>query len=371
MTDPRITKLAESLVNYSCEIKPGEKVLIELFDCDDALAEELLKAVYNAGGIPFLHTENARAKRAWLMGLTEEQALLQAKWDAARMSDMDAYIAFRGSLNTTELSDVPEERMKIYETIYQNKVHSDIRVNKTKWCVLRYPNGSMAQNAGLSTKAMEDFYFNVCCLDYSKMKRAMQPLKELMEKTDRVRIVSPGTDLSFSIKGQNAIPCAGEMNVPDGEVYTSPILNSVNGKIKYNAPSLYNGFRFTDVELTFKDGKIIAAHANSDERINAVLNTDDGARYVGEFAIGVNPYILEPMCDILFDEKISGSIHFTPGEAYEDADNKNRSAVHWDLVLIQRQSHGGGEIWFDDKLIRKDGIFTLPELYPLNPENLK
>ena len=371
MTDNRLRTLAENLVNYSCRVKPGEKVLIEIFDCEDIIAEELVAAVYRAGGLPFVNMMRSKVQRAWLMGLHEEQAELQAKWDMARMKDMDAYIAFRGNDNSAENADVPEENMRIYNTIYSERVHSDIRVRNTKWCILRYPNSSMAQLSGMSTRAFEDFYFDVCCLDYAKMASAMQSLKALMERTDKVRIVSKGTDLSFSIKGQKAVPCAGECNIPDGEVYTSPIKDSVNGRITYNTPSFYNGFKFENVSLEFKDGKIVTATANDNEKVNAVFDTDEGARFVGEFAIGVNPYILHPMCDILFDEKICGSIHFTPGAAYDDADNGNRSAVHWDLVLIQREEYGGGEIYFDDALIRKDGIFVLDELKCLNPENLK
>ena len=230
---------------------------------------------------------------------------------------------------------------------------------------------SMAQLAKMSTEAFEDFYFQVCNLDYSKMSAAMDSLVELMDQTDKVRLVGPGTDLTFSIKGIKAIKCAGELNIPDGEVYSAPVRDSVNGVVTYNTPSPYQGFTFENVKLTFKDGKIIEATANNTERINKVFDTDEGARYVGEFAIGVNPYILHPMQDILFDEKIDGSFHFTPGQCYDDAYNGNKSNIHWDLVNIQRPEYGGGEIYFDDVLIRKDGRFVIPELEKLNPENLK
>ena len=185
---------------------------------------------------------------------------------------------------------------------------------------------------------------------------------------DKVHIIGPGTDLTFSIKGMPAIPCAGEMNIPDGEVFTAPILDSVNGTIHYTAPTVYQGIPFDGIRLTFENGKIVEAHCNGkDEELNKILDTDAGARFIGEFALGVNPYILKPMYDILFDEKIAGSFHFTPGQAYENCDNTNRSQVHWDMVCIQRPEYGGGEIWFDDELIRKDGIFTDPELAILNP----
>ena len=223
----------------------------------------------------------------------------------------------------------------------------------------------------MSTEKFEDFFFDVCCLDYGKMEKAMQPLVDLMNRTDKVRILDAKTDLNFSIKGIPAIPCAGHCNIPDGEVYTAPVKNSVNGYINYSAPSIYNGIRHDNVRLEFKDGKIVKATSSQPEAIEAVFNTDAGARYVGEFAIGVNPYVTSPMLDILFDEKIAGSIHFTPGACYDEAPNGNNSAIHWDLVHIQTPEWGGGEIYFDDVLIRKDGRFVLPELMCLNPENLK
>ena len=294
-----------------------------------------------------------------------------AKWDGAQMAEMDCYIGIRGAENAAELADVPKERMALYETYYQKPVHSDIRVPKTRWVVMRYPNASMAQLAGTSLERFEDFYFDVCTMDYGKMAKAMEPLVAYMSRTDRVRLVGPGTDLRFSIKNIPVIPCAGECNIPDGEVYTAPVRDSVNGVIAYNTPSPYNGFCFENVRLEFKDGRIVKATANDTERINGIFDVDEGARYVGEFAIGVNPYVLEPMKDILFDEKIQGSIHFTPGCCYDEADNGNKSALHWDLVWIQRPEYGGGEIWFDDVLVRKDGRFVVPELQGLNPENLK
>ena len=370
MTDPRLHTLANKLVNYSCQVKPGEKVLIEIFDCEDVLAEELVEQVFAAGGIPFVNIIRPKVQRAWLMQATEEQIKAQTEWDVARMGEMDAYIAFRGNDNSAEMEDVPEDKMRLYSSIYSKRVHTELRVKKTKWVVLRYPNSGMAQLADMSTRRFEDFYFKVCNLDYQKMSDAMDALLDLFSKTDRVRLVGPGTDIGFSVKGIGAKKCAGHMNVPDGEVYTAPVLDSVNGTITFNTPSYNQGFKFENISLTLKNGVIVEATANDTERLNKILDTDEGARRIGEFSLGINPYITEPMCDTLFDEKIAGSIHFTPGSAYEDADNGNRSAVHWDLVLIQRKEWGGGEIWFDDTLIRKDGIFVIPELTCLNPENL-
>lgn len=371
MTDPRMRKLADSLVTYSCRVQPGEKVLIEIFDCEDIIAEELVAAVYRAGGVPFVDIIRPKVQRAWLMQATKQQIEAQTEWDIARMREMDAYIAFRGNDNSSELADVPQDKMALYQSIYSKKVHSELRVQKTKWVVLRYPNSAMAQLSGMSTRAFEDYYYDVCNLDYAKMSAAMDHLLALMNRTDKVRMTGPGTDISFSIRGIGAKKCAGRMNVPDGEVYSAPVRDSVNGTIAFNTPSFCQGFRFENIRFTFKDGKIIEAQANDTERINRILDTDEGARYIGEFSLGVNPYITDPMCDTLFDEKITGSIHFTPGSAYDDADNGNRSAIHWDLVWIQRPEWGGGEIYFDDRLIRKDGRFVIPELLCLNPEALK
>jgi len=371
MKDHRIEKLAKNLINYSIKLQKGEKVLIENFGLQRELVTALVKEAYEAGGHPFVLLKDNQVDRALLMGAQEEHFNIMAEFEANVMSNMDAYIGLRSGNNINELADVPDDKMKIHGQTIGKKVHSEIRVPKTKWVVLRYPTSSMAQLAKMSTEGFEDFYFNVCNLDYSKMDKAMDNLVTLMNKTDKVRLTGPGTDLTFSIKDIPAIKCAGEANIPDGEVYTAPVRNSVNGKITYNTPSPYQGFTFENVSLTFKDGKIVEATANDSERINKIFDTDEGARYVGEFAIGVNPYILHPMQDILFDEKIDGSFHFTPGQAYDNAYNGNQSNIHWDMVNIQRPEYGGGEIYFDDVLIRKDGRFVLPELEVLNPENLK
>lgn len=368
--DSRIKTLAHNLIHYSTQLQAGEKILIEVFDEALPLAQALIEEAYAVGAIPFLELKNNRLHRSLLQQASPDQLSRIGEWEAARMREMDAYIGLRASQNISELSDVPASQLKLYQQHWSKPVHTDIRVPHTKWCVLRYPNGAMAQLAGMSTEAFEDFYFNVCNLDYKKMAAAMDPLITLMNATDQVRIVGPGTDLTFSIKDIPAVKCSGLRNIPDGEVYTAPVKNSINGTITYNTPSVYQGTTYENIRLTFTDGKISAATANYTEKINQIFDTDEGARYVGEFALGVNPHIATPMRDILFDEKIKGSFHFTPGSAYDTADNGNRSAVHWDLISIQTPEYGGGEIWFDGRLIRKDGRFIVPELAGLNPENL-
>ncbi|MNH89119.1 Aminopeptidase PepS [compost metagenome] len=369
MLDPRLTKLADVLVNYSIKAQPGERVLIEAYGIDPILVKELVKKVHAAGALPFVNLRDHIVLRQLIMESTEAQMQAWADMDMYQMKQMDAYIGVRGGVNINELSDVPADRMKLYNSIYYHPVHFQTRVKDTRWVVLRYPTPSMAQLASMSTEAFEDFYFDVCTMDYGKMSDAMNALKDLMDRTDQVHLVGPATDLTFSIKGIGAIKCAGEMNIPDGEVYTAPVRDSVNGFITYNTPTPHDGFTFENIRFEFSNGKIIKATSNDTDRLNEILDTDEGARYIGEFAIGVNPFIQFPMKDTLFDEKIDGSFHLTPGNSYDDAFNGNQSAVHWDIVSIQRSDYGGGEIWFDGQLIRKDGIFVLPELEPLNPVN--
>lgn len=368
--DTRIKKLADVLVHYSCNIQKGERVLIS-YDGDSAkpLVKQLIKKIYACGGYPYVEIRDSSITREILLGCNEEQLEFMNEYLLHQMKGMQAYIGIRASDNASEHADVPASQQSLYNRVLRPVQRQ--RVDHSKWVVLRYPNNSMAQLANTSLENFEDFYFNVCTLDYGKMDKAMDALKELMDKTDKVRIVGPGTDLTFSIKGIGTVKCSGERNIPDGEIYTAPIKDSVNGIISYNTPSEEEGFTYENVVFEVKNGKIVKATANDTDRINALLDTDEGARYFGEFAIGVNPYILHPMKDTLFDEKIAGSFHLTPGCAYEDANNGNVSAVHWDLVMIQRPEYGGGEIYFDDVLIRKDGLFVLPELEVLNPENFK
>lgn len=371
MKDPRIKELAKILVNHSCRVQKGERVLIDVSGKERELARELIAEVYRVGGYPYVNLNDEVISRALLLGTSEEHMETLSNLALEQMKLMDCYIGIRGIDNVNELSDVPNDKMQLFMKMYKHRVHSEQRVKHTKWVVLRYPNPSMAQLAGMSTEAFEDFYFRVCNVDYEKMAEAMEPLVKRMEQTDQVRIVGPGTDLTFSIKDIPVIKCAGECNIPDGEVYTAPVRDSVNGVITFNTPSVYQGFTFENIRFEFENGKIVKATANDTERINQLLDADEGARYIGEFSIGVNPHISHPMLDTLFDEKIHGSFHFTPGQAYEDADNGNRSSVHWDLVSIQRPEYGGGEIYFDGELIRKDGLFVVEDLIPLNPENLK
>ncbi len=366
MRDPRFAALARQLTSYSTHLRKGEAILLDLYDAPEEFAIELIREVRKRGAHPHVRLHSATVTRELLRGAKEEQYRVLAKHLLAEMKDMDAYLAVRGSHNIAEQSDVAAKDMELAMG-HLRKVN-DHRVKKTKWCVLRWPYPAMAQQAGMSTEAFEDFYFEVCLLDYKALLPAMNALKKLMDRTDQVQLKGPGTDLSFSIKDIPAIVCGGNYNIPDGEVFTAPVKNSVEGVLTYNAPSVYRGIAFDGVRFEFEKGRIVKATAagGGSSELNKILDSDAGARYIGEFALGFNPMILEPMRDILFDEKIAGSFHFTPGQAYEEADNGNRSQVHWDLVNIQRSDYGGGEVIFDGKVIRKNGKFLAKSLAKLN-----
>ncbi len=368
MQDPRIDKLANVLIHHSCRLQPGQKVLIEAFDLPEPnLICRLVDEACRIGAIPTVNIKHNAVLRSLYRGATEDSMKLAGKFEAAVMTEMDAYIGVRGSANSNEFADVPGARMDLYQQHWWQPVHVQIRVPQTRWVVLRYPTPSMAQAASKSCEQFEEFFFDVCTADYAKMAEDLKPLKARMEAADQVKITAPGTDLTFSIKDIPVIPCAGESNIPDGECFTAPVRDSVNGTIQFNTSSRYQGTVFDGIRFELKDGKIVSATCrNAPERLNQVLDSDEGARYIGEWSFGTNNRILHPMLDTLFDEKIGGSFHFTPGNAYEEADNGNRSRVHWDLVLIQRGDYGGGEISFDGEVIRRDGFFLPDDLQPLN-----
>jgi len=371
MKDQRIETLAKNLVDYSCKVKAGDSVIIEGSEQAKDLIIALVRYIYSKGCFPFVRLSNEQISREVLLGVTEDFSKKLCNYTLPMFKEAAAYIGIGVSNNAFETSDVPNEKKQIHSKFYSKPIHIDIRVKKTNWVILRYPNASMAQLAHMSLEKFEDYFFDVCNLDYKKMRDAMKPLKKLMESTDKVRIVARDTDLTFSIKGQKTKICSGESNIPDGEIYTAPIRDSVNGKIRFNVPSLCKGIVHNDITLTFKDGKIIKESSSNTEALTQEFNVDEGARYTGEFAFGVNPYVTAPILDTLFDEKMVASIHIAMGNCYDDCSNGNKSQNHWDMVQSHSHENGGGKIYFDDVLIRKDGIFVLDELKGLNPENLK
>lgn len=364
MFDPRNKALADKVITYSTATKPGENVLIELFGTNGVhLAQEMARAVIDAGAVPFVVIRDTETER-----IIRERGSREL-WDRVRevsglplMQQMDVYIGVRAGENIYELSGVGKDQNKAYSEGYLLPVHMEERVNNTRWCVMRYPSAAFAMNAKMPTAQFADFYYRACLLDYALLNERMKPLHELLARSRDLRMVGEGTDISFSIEGQSWIPCAGELNIPDGEIFSSPILTSVNGHITY-APTVYEGKPFEFIKLVVRDGVVVDFDSSNNKGLEEILDTDEGARRFGEFSFGTNPYIDSPMYDILFDEKIWGSNHLTLGKCYDIAPNGNQSAVHWDLVCI------GANVYLDGELIREGRQFVRPELLPLNPEN--
>lgn len=362
--DPRMQKLARQVMGYSVAVKPREKVLIEAWDGSEDLACALAKAAQERGAYPYVQLCSMAVQRRLLLEGTEEYWKAWADYELHRMREMDAYVVIRRQENINEYADVPAEKLTCFNRC--NGVVQAQRLNHTRWCVLRYPNTSMAQLSGMSTEQFEDFFYNACCIDYEELNRVASALNRLAAKTDKVRIVAPDTDLTFSIRGMCQLESlCGIYNLPCGETGISVVTDSANGYIHYNIPSSYQGFVFQDIRLVLKDGLIVEATSNNTELMNRILDTDANARRIGEFSLGFNPMITRPITDTLFDEKMAMSLHFTPGNS-----PYNPSAIHWDIVQSHSPEYGGGEVWFDDVLIRKDGRFVVEELLELNPENM-
>lgn len=362
-------KLAEKLVNYSCNVQKGEKVLITYSDTSNSFIELLIEEITKVGAIPLVYRLDKRIKRRLLLNSSTEMFEYYRDIISPIMESCDAVILIGGSQNDFELSDVPSSTLRDYSRIYVEPVHFQIRCKK-KWCLLRYPTYSFAQSSHMSSEKFAEFFFNVCTLDYESLDKKMNPLKDLMEHTDRVRIETPTTNLSFSIKNMPAIKCSGQCNIPDGELYTAPVKDSINGTIVFNVPAVNNGLEFNNIRLTFENGRIVDHDCNLPVEFQEILDTDEGSRYMGEFAFGLNPYCVSSVKDILFDEKMSSSIHMAIGSSYDDCFNGNKSAVHLDLIQSHLPANGGGKIYFDDQLIYEDGKFLLPNLVALNSENL-
>ncbi len=364
MNDPRDRRLAQNLVRTSLKVSPGEKVLLDFRGPSTfGLLREVITETTRAGGVPFvLYGEDAMTRR-FLMDATEDQVESWGSIHETLMRTMQCYMRVNGADNPFDLADVSDDARKWEREHYMSRVHLKIRVPNTKWVVLRYPANSMAQQARMSQEAFAELYYRVCNLDYERFSRAMDPLKELMERTDRVRLTAKDTDVELSIKGIGVVKCDGGLNIPDGEVFTAPVRDSVNGVITYNAGAIYSGTSWDWVRLYFERGKIAKIEASNDvEKLREIFSTDEGASYMGEFSFGLNPYLHVAIKDTLFDEKIYGSFHTALGQSYDNAANGNKSAIHWDLVCIQTEEYGGGRVWFDGELVRDNGHWTHPAL---------
>ncbi len=372
MRDERLTTLARHILEYSIQVGKGDRFSLSLTTSAIPLGKAILEESKHIGAFPYIDILDEELQRLRMElvdpddgGFSEESLKCAVEWGLRKFADLKANVAVRSHENDMESAGVDPKKTRLSAQVGQPL--QDLIINHRKWVLFEWPTKGQAQKAGMSYDRFFDFVLDVSCVDYAKMRRDVEPLRQRMLATDRVRLVGPGTDLSFSIQGIPPIPCCGEFNIPDGEIFTAPIRDSINGTLAYNTPSIYWGKKFSDIKFTFKDGRIEEATCTgSQEDLLRILDSDPGARYIGEFAIGLNPLIREPFCNTLFDEKIFGSFHFTPGRCYDEAPNGNESSVHWDLVCIQRPEYGGGEMYFDGELVRKDGRFLPADLQGLN-----
>ena len=367
MRDPRIDKMARIIAKHSLKIQQGDKVLIDATDQCDELIVAVLDTIREIGAIPYVQHQSLRVRRAWLLGASAAQFELWYDQQANLRREMDCILSLRGQDNCCELIDVPAATMRTYTNL-NIKMGMNAKKPGRRSTVIRFPSRSLAQQNGMSFDAFTDYFYRVCAMNYEVLHREMVPLKEAIDAADQVHIVAPDTDLTFSIKGIECGISAGTWNVPDGETAMGIVRESANGRIAYNIPSNHQGFIFKDIALTLKDGRVIDVEASDTARMEAILDTDEGARYIGEFAIGVNPYLVRHMTDTLFDEKMAGSLHFTP--AGTDSQGK-QSLVHWDIIQSHLPHYGGGEIYLDGKLWRKDGMFVDGNMQRLNPDSLR
>ncbi len=355
-------KLAEKILNFSCELKKGQNVLLQLVGLNGiGLLRALVETAREMETNPFVQIEDSEIQRMLIETGDRKFWENQAETDQLPlMKQMDAFLGIRASLNIYEQAAVSKKANKAYSDAFVTPVHFKERVQNTNWVVLRYPSESFAMNAKMPTQKFNEFYYKACLLDYSNLAEAMKPLEERLRNTGIIQLKGEGTDIEFSVKGQNWIPCYGKRNIPDGELFSSPVIDSVNGHITY-APSVYQGKPFEFVRLEVKEGKVVDFDSSNNDQLQEILDTDEGARRFGEFSFGLNPIIEQPMHDILFDEKIYGSNHLTLGNDYEEAPNGNESSIHWDLVCI------GADVYLDGDKIREGRKFIKDDLKALNP----
>jgi len=358
-------QLAHKILHFSCELEEGQNVMLQLVGLNGiGLLRALTEEARSINANPFVQIEDTEIRRILSETGDKDFWKNQAESDQLPlMKNMDAFVGIRASLNIYEQAGVSKEANKAYADFFADPVHFKERVNNTSWVVLRYPSEAFAMNARMPTQKFRDFYYKACLLDYDELAEAMKPLQERLEKTDMIRLKGKGTDIEFSVRGQTWIPCFGKRNIPDGELFSSPVLSSVNGHISY-APSVYQGKPFEFVKLEVRDGVVSDFQSSNDEALEDILDTDTGARRFGEFSFGLNPVIEAPMYDILFDEKIYGSNHLTLGNDYAIAPNGNESNIHWDLVCI------GADVYLDGERVREGRRFISDDLKGLNPENL-
>jgi len=356
MTDPRTTRLADILVNHSLRVKRGDRVMIAASsELAKPLVIEAYRKVLEAGGHPQTRIAFEELSGILFNEASKSQLTHFPETKLYEAENMDCFINIRAAANKRALSNVDPKRMAMRGKAM--KPISEIIVNRKRWVLCNFPTNSLAQEADMSLAEYEAFLYGATNINWDGVQKRGKSLKRLLDRGRRITIVGKETEITIGIEGRKGVPCFGERNMPDGEVYVSPLEESAEGHIYFETPAIYQGSEVAGIRLTFKGGKVVEASAEKNESfLIDMLNTDRGARYLGEVGIGINYGIKSFSKDILFDEKIGGTVHLALGRSYEKAGGKNDSAIHWDIIKDLRK---GGELYIDRKLIQKNGKFLV------------
>ncbi len=364
--DPRVERLASLMVNYSNAIKAGELVSINGPLSAEPLLEALYRKCLEAGALPVCDIEAPWLQEALLRHGSKKQLGFIPEWRLTQAEKIDCLFRVIAETNTRYLSGIDpsrqQQRMKGVKPL-RDILHHRMSDGSLRWCLTLFPTEAYAQDAEMSLTEFEDFVYRACHVDlqdpvaaWKKVQRNQEKMVQFLNGTKKIRIVAKDTDLSFSVQGRTWINCCGTENMPDGEVFTGPVENSAEGTILYSFPACHNGREIENVHLTFKKGKVIQAHASKNEDyLNKMLDLDEGARYLGEFAFATNRGIQRFTRNILFDEKIGGTVHLALGASYPESGGVNKSVLHWDMICDLRKA---GKVYVDGKLFLKDGEFT-------------
>ena len=367
MNDPRLIKLAELLVHYSIDVQPGDKVAIRSLTPAEPLLTEIYAQIVSAGGHPFLALKFPDNVERFFALASDEQLEHISDVEQFIVDHFDAVIMVRGENNTKSLGKVPPHKLMLAQQAeghLMRKLMQRAADGSLKWVSTLFPTHAYAQDAHMSQREYADFVFQACMPDmddpvgyWRGVEREQARIIEWLKGKKQVHVVGPDIDLSFSIEGRHFVNSCCKHNVPDGEIFTGPVEESVNGHVSFSYPAIYNGHELVGVRLWFEDGRVVKAEAEKNEAfLLAALETDAGARYLGEFAIGTNYGIDRFTGQILFDEKIGGSFHLALGNSYPQTGGINKSAIHWDLICDLR---AGGKITVDGELLYQDGKFML------------
>ena len=354
MIDSKIIRLADILTKHSIRIKQGD--IIELSFGTEAvpLALECYKNILRKGAFPVIRCVPSGFSYAYYRNAKEEQLTktpVIAMFEAQKAAGS---ISIGAPLNTRELTNIDPKKMAMRSKAV--KPVTEVYLKKNNWVICEYPTHSLAQDADMSLEEFSDFVFKATNINYKDLSKKQTKLKKILDKAKEVKILAPDTELTFSLAGRKSIKCDGKRNVPDGEVFIAPVEKSTEGYIAYSYPAIKGGREVDGIRLEFKKGKVVKATATKNEEyLKQMINVDKGAKYLGEFGVGMNYNITKFVKQILFDEKIGGTIHLALGMAYKEGGGKNESAIHWDMIKDLRH---GGSIYIDGKCIQRNGKFT-------------